>query len=262
MPLGLRIFFECKNCKSKHKKGCPVCEAQIERGNEFDAPYCRKVEYFIGHRFSDPDEKDEKKKDRSIEKEFQWFVKELVADPKKDAERLVKGCQVIFGDTVFFNDDEKNTQYIITSDKEGCMSYDLRIKSGWTVFNIKEHLEKLREERRYDGERFGLQKRATIALSQKDSNKDEKGDSINNAKSGSGLLNRSMGRKTGSMKRSDGASGGLSNEDVRAKGDFDCAVVRFKKKDFEGERGIGSLQEVRAENDYEDFHSTNHSQFN
>ena len=169
---------------------------------------------------------------------------------------------MIFSDTVFFNDDEKNTQYIITSDKEGCMSYDLRIKSAWTIFNLKQHLETLREERRHDAERHGLQKRATIALSQRDSAKDEKGDSINNVKSGSGLLNRSMGRKTGSMKRSDGGSGGLSNEDVRAKGDFDCAVVRFKKKDFDGERGLGSLQEVRAENENEDLHSTNLSQFN
>jgi len=68
----------------------------------------------------------------------------------------VKGCQVIFTDTVFFTDDEKQSQFIIGTDKEGCMSYDLRIKSGWTIFNIKEHLEKLREERHHDNEKLGL----------------------------------------------------------------------------------------------------------
>ena len=80
---------------------------------------------------------------------------DLVADPKKDTERLVKGCQIIFADTVFYTDDEKAANFIIGTDKEGCMTYDLRIKSNWTTFNIKEHLEKLRDERIHDTERLG-----------------------------------------------------------------------------------------------------------
>ena len=87
-------------------------------------------------------------------------MKDLVADPKKDAERLVKGCQVIFTDTIFFTDDEKESRFIIGTDKEGCMSYDMRIKSGWTIFNLKEHMEKLREDSLNDNERHGMLKRA------------------------------------------------------------------------------------------------------
>ena len=44
----------------------------------------RKEHYFVGQRFTDPEEKDDRRKERTVDKEFQWFVKDLVADPKKD----------------------------------------------------------------------------------------------------------------------------------------------------------------------------------
>ena len=45
------------------------------------------------------------------------------------------------------------------------------------------------------------------------------------------------------MKRSEGGSGGVGGDAVREhnKADFDIAIVRFKKKDFEGERMHGSI---------------------
>jgi hypothetical protein len=111
------------------------------------------------------------------------------------------------------------------------MSYDLRIKSGWTIFNIKDHLEKLREKRHQDRELLGLQKRATQAENRRDKNIEE------TPKDGRSASNqgRGKGRKAG---KKDGGSGGVSGETVRErdKADFDVAIVRFKKKDFEGDR--------------------------
>ena len=67
-------FFQCKQCGGE-KKGCPVCQAQITKGATFKDKYVRKLQYFDGKPM-----------------EFKKLVENLIADPTKAQERLIKGC--------------------------------------------------------------------------------------------------------------------------------------------------------------------------
>ena len=63
---------------------------------------------------------------------------------------MIKGCQVLFPETVFYSDCK--IQFITNLDRDNCLCYDTKTK---LQDKIRINLQKILEERRKDCEVFG-----------------------------------------------------------------------------------------------------------
>lgn len=82
------------------------------------------------------------------------LVQELMPDPTNTNERMIKGCQVLVPETVFFN--EGRIEFMTASDKENCLAYD--VKTKLVNQDVLKKLKELVYERRKDTQFFGKQK--------------------------------------------------------------------------------------------------------
>jgi hypothetical protein len=53
-----------------------------------------------------------------------WLLSNLIPNPKEPKEKMCKGCQVFFPDTIFYNKDG-NIDCLIQNDKDGCLAYQV-----------------------------------------------------------------------------------------------------------------------------------------
>jgi hypothetical protein len=118
-----KTYYRCK-CKDvwldRRRKGCNVCEQQVLIGDSFPDVIPRKTEFFEGKR----------------DFEFRELVSGLIPNPKLTQERMIKGCQVAFPDTIFFSN-EGLAELVVSNDKEMCMANDQKIKLSKEMHNIK-----------------------------------------------------------------------------------------------------------------------------
>ena len=70
----------------KERKGCPLCEATMANKNEYASSKLDKNKYYEGESMS-----------------FFELLNKLIPDPKVNPkERIIKGVQIFFPETLFF----------------------------------------------------------------------------------------------------------------------------------------------------------------
>ena len=89
---------------------------------------------------------------------FKKLVENLISDPTKAQERLIKGCQVIFPDTIFYSGDG-NPDLVVSNDKEMCMAHDQKLRitaTGPQQHLVLKRLEEICSERYKDKGEFTM----------------------------------------------------------------------------------------------------------
>ena len=127
-----RSFFCCHN-----KKSCQYCEIQIAQAEKFTSKVARQMKYFTqtsGQRYN-----------------FMSLVQELIPNPKHPNERMIKGCQILVPETVFY--DEGRIEFMTASDRENCIALD--VKTKLVNQDVLKKLKELVYERRKDTQLFG-----------------------------------------------------------------------------------------------------------
>lgn len=61
--------------------------------------------------------------------EFQELIKKLIPDVSNPKEALIKGCQIIMPETVFYKDGK--IDLIVSNDRDFCLATETKIK--WTL---------------------------------------------------------------------------------------------------------------------------------
>ena len=88
----------------RKSQGCPMCSAQIKMQQRFELKKVQKSEFFKGE-----------------EMQFKDFIKSLIPNPKDNPkEKMIKGCQVFFPDTLFF--EKGKPSFIVQNDKDFCLA--------------------------------------------------------------------------------------------------------------------------------------------
>jgi hypothetical protein len=98
--------------------------------------------------------------DGKTDYQYRELVNGLVPNPRLPQERMIKGCQVLMPDTVFFNN-EGLAEMVVSNDKEYCMANDQKIKLSKEMHTIKVRLEDLYKERKRDNLLYGNALRAS-----------------------------------------------------------------------------------------------------
>jgi hypothetical protein len=100
-------------------KGCPVCQAQINDGDKFVIKNERKIGYYTS----------------PTQLGFDEFVRKLFPDQNNAKERMIKGCQIIMPETVFFKDGK--IEFIVQNDRDWCLAQDVKTKYTYLEVNKK-----------------------------------------------------------------------------------------------------------------------------
>ena len=79
------------------------------------------------------------------------LVQELIPNPKHPNERMIKGCQILVPETVFY--DEGRIEFMTASDRENCIAFD--VKTKLVNQDVLKKLKELVYERRKDTQLFG-----------------------------------------------------------------------------------------------------------
>lgn len=87
--------------------------------------------------------------------DFAELVRKLVPDMNNPKERMIKGCQIIMPETVFYSRDGK-IEFIVQNDRDWCLAQDLKTKP--TNLEVRKKLPTLVEDRRRDVTYLGVVK--------------------------------------------------------------------------------------------------------
>jgi hypothetical protein len=124
-----RAFFECR----KHHMGpdCVVCFSQVKHADRF-ARTQRVDSSLYRQAATEPTYS------------FRNLVRDLCPDPQNSKEKLIKGCQVMIPETVFFR--EGKPEFFSITDKDQCMALDTKIKLE-SILAIRKKLSEITKDR-------------------------------------------------------------------------------------------------------------------
>lgn len=114
--------------------------------------------------------------DNTKEINFSQFIQGLMPDPREPKEKMIKGCQVMFPNTVFLKGG--NLHFMTKLDADMCMETDSRVKiqagggqsSTSTFLSVRKLIDDIVKARQEDCEQFGIQKIATERNKPKETN--------------------------------------------------------------------------------------------
>jgi len=70
---------------------------------------------------------------------------------------MIKGCQIIMPETVFYKDGK--IDLIVSNDRDFCLATDTKLK--WTDLEVRKKLPQIVQDRRADCVYLGIQKQVT-----------------------------------------------------------------------------------------------------
>lgn len=83
---------------------------------------------------------------------FGQLIKDLVPDANNAKERLIKGCQVLVPETVFFKDGK--IDFFSQVDRDYCLSFDLKTKLD-SYLAVRTKLLEIVKDRKKDTDKHG-----------------------------------------------------------------------------------------------------------